>query len=189
MNRIASLAIAAAGVIHLILAPQHFGHAPAHGIFFAVAGLAQILWAVAFLRDPNQRMYYSGLVLAGGLIALWAITRFLPAPFHHHPEAIDLGGIVCKLSELVGLGALLAIAAQGGILGLGKQSLARLALIAIVIAAAFGAVSYTVGRAAEPLFPSLSADDHSDDAGDHDPEHGEGSEHEESGEAGHGHDE
>lgn len=176
MNRLAVFAVAAAGIIHLVIAPQHYAHAPAHGIVFVVAGIAEIAWAIVFLRQPTQQAYYAGLVLTGGLLALWAITRLVPAPFHGHAEAVDLGGIVCKISELVGLAALLLVAAQGGIAGLGRQAFVRLATIAVLLAAAAGALSYGIGLAAEPLFPSLWGEQNS---GDHHDE-GEGHDHSDS---------
>jgi hypothetical protein len=166
MNRIASLSLAFAGIIHLVLAPQHFSHAPAHGIFFAVAGVAQIIWAYAFWRKPTERLYYVGLGLAGGLVVLWVMTRLLPAPFHHHPEAVDFGGIACKISELVSFGALLALAAQGSIVGLRKQTTLRLLGVAVVLSVVAGGVTYVAAKAAEPLFPSLNAAGHEDD-GEH----------------------
>jgi drug/metabolite transporter (DMT)-like permease len=96
LTRIASYTIAFAGVIHIYLAPQHFAHAPAHGIFFAVSGVAELVWAYLFLRRPTEQMYNIGIMLAGGLIILWAITRVLPAPFEHEVGIVDLGGILLR---------------------------------------------------------------------------------------------
>lgn len=181
INRIASLSLAAAGIIHIVLAPEHYSHAPAHGLFFAVAGVAQIIWAYAFWRQPTERLYYIGLILAGGLVVLWTLTRFLPAPFHHHPEAVDIGGIACKISELVSFGALLALAAQGSIVGLRKQTSLRLLGVALVLSLVFGGVTYVAAKAAEPFFPSLGAPSHEDDDHHEDgEEHEEGEEHEHS---------
>lgn len=157
MHRIASFALAAAGLIHIIVAPQHYAHAPAHGIFFALVGVVEIAWAYLYYRQPSKEMYYAGLALAAGLLLLWAVTRFLPAPFHGHAEAIDLGGLVCKISELIGLGALLVMAAQGRILGLAKQSASRLLITTLLIGVAAAGITYTLARAAEPLLPSLGA--------------------------------
>jgi hypothetical protein len=180
MNRFATIAVAAAGILHIAVAPQHYQHAPAHAIFFVVAGIAEIVWALIFLRRPTQQVYYVGLALTGGLILLWALTRVVPAPFHGHAEAIDLGGIACKVSEVAGLAALLMIAAQGGITGLAKQSMARLAAIALMISAAVAGATYVAARAAEPLLPSLSASDHHEET-EHEHEEGE-HEHEHEGE-------
>jgi hypothetical protein len=179
VNRIATFAIGLAGLIHIVIAPQHYAHSPAHGIFFAVAGIAEIAWALAFLRQPTKEMYYAGLALAGGLVLLWAFTRFLPAPFHDDPEAIDLGGIVCKLSELAGLGVLLLMAAQGRILGLAKQSTARLLVTTVLVGVAAAGITYTLARAAEPFMPALAGQVHQEhDPDDHDHEEGEHEEHE-----------
>jgi len=160
MNQIASSAIAFAGLIHIFLAPQHFAHAPAHGSFFAVSGAAEIIWAILFLRKPTERMYYIGIMLAGGLIILWAVTRVLPAPFEHEVGAVDLGGIVCKLSELVGLFTLIALAAQGRIVGLTKRSFGRLFSEAIIVAFFVAFLTYIAGHEFEPLMPFLAGQEH-----------------------------
>jgi hypothetical protein len=181
MHRIASFALAAAGLIHLAVAPQHYAHAPAHGIFFAIVGLAEIAWAYFYFRQPSKELYYAGLALAAGLVLLWALTRLIPAPFHGHAEAMDLGGIVCKISELVGLAALLVMAAQGRVLGLAKQSAARLLVTTLLIGVATASITYTLARAAEPLLPSLGAQSHEEhDHAEHDHEEGEHEEHEHS---------
>ena len=60
------IALALAGAIHLIISPEHYGHAPAHGIFFAISGLAQVFWAVAAWFRMNRAVYYAGLALSGG---------------------------------------------------------------------------------------------------------------------------
>lgn len=156
MNKLASLALAAAGLTHLILVPEHYAHAQAHGLFFLFAGLAEIAWAMAFLRFPTRPVYYAGLALAGGMVVLWVVTRYLPAPFEHEMGVIDLGGIVCKLSELAGIVAMIAIAAQGRIAGLAKQSVARAAGTALLLAFSVAAVTYSVSSLVEPLFPSLA---------------------------------
>ena len=150
----------------VLLAPVHCAHAPAHGIFFALAGVAELLWAAAFWRKPTSRLYYLGLALAGGLLVLWAMTRFLIAPFEHEPATWDLGGLVCKASELVAILALGAMAVQGKIIGLPTVSLARAAGLALSLSLAAGVLSYGVGMAREPVLPSLAGSVEHDHAGD-----------------------
>ena len=70
----------AAGLIHLAIAPLHWGHAPAHGIFFILSGLAQITWGRHLLAQTRTMMQYVGVMMARGLITLYVITRLLPAP-------------------------------------------------------------------------------------------------------------
>jgi hypothetical protein len=70
-----------AGIIHLVLVSAHMEHAPAHGLFFLLVGIAQIIWGILVWRQPSQKLYYVGVVMAGWLIILYAVTRLLPAPF------------------------------------------------------------------------------------------------------------
>jgi hypothetical protein len=88
-----------AGIIHLVIVPQQWGHAPAHGIFMAVSGLLEIGWAVLFYRRPTKAVAEAGIMIAITLIALWIFTRFFSAPFGTGPEEIDLAGVVSKLLE------------------------------------------------------------------------------------------
>ncbi len=149
------MAIALAGVIHLGLAPEHYAHAPAHGIFFVVAGLAEIFWALIFWRRPSAKLYYVGLILAGGLVVLWAVTRFVIPPFEHEPGPVDAEGLITKLSEMIGLVSLVALAAQGQVAGVSRAPIWRLASIALGLALIGGLTTYGIGLAAELLFPGL----------------------------------
>jgi hypothetical protein len=160
MLRLLSIStISLAGLIHLILAPTHFAHAPAHGIFFVAAGVAEILWALAFWRKPSPRLYYAGIALIGGLVFLWLITRFFVSPFEHEPGAWDLGGLACKASELLGILTLGTLAVQGQIAGMPPSTLMRTASIAALLSLVVGGVTYGGGLAVEPLLPSLAAMD------------------------------
>ncbi|MBI1878392.1 MAG: hypothetical protein HYR94_09230 [Chloroflexi bacterium] len=98
------ITIGLAGLTHLFIVPAHYAHAPAHGVFFAVAGLVQCAWAVAFWRRPSLTLYRAGLAVSGGLVVLWLLTLALPAPFGGHDAgSIDASAVVCKVSELLGL--------------------------------------------------------------------------------------
>ena len=159
LNKVAAYSIAFAGLIHLYLAPHHYSHAPAHGIFFVVAGVAELVWAYLFLRmrKPSENMYYIGIMLVGGLIVLWGVTRIIPAPFEHEIGPIDLSGVITKLSEIVGLVALLMLAARGKVTGI-KRSFGRLFSEALIVAffVAFGI--YIAGHEFEPLMPFLAGE-------------------------------
>jgi len=167
MTRVSSFAIAFAGFCHLVLAPLHYAHAPAHGIFFALAGVAEISWATVFLRKRTVAMYYAGLIMAGGLIVLWAITRLLPAPFHGSAEPVDLGGLVCKTSEWIGLVSLVILASEGKIAGIKKQSFVRLLSAALILSAVSGFFGYGLALASERLFPTLAASTHQENEPEH----------------------
>jgi hypothetical protein len=170
------ITIALAGLVHLLIVPAHYAHAPAHGIFFALAGLIQVAWAVAFWRRPSAILYHIGLALSGGLVVLWLLTLALPAPFGGHDAgSIDASALVCKTSELVGLIALVALALQGGqFASLGKLSRPKLVGEAVVVSLIVGAVFFGLGKAAEPLFPQWQHEaEHSHEQTEHAAEHGE----------------
>jgi hypothetical protein len=152
---IPALGMALAGAIHLVLAQGHYTHAPAHDIFFLLAGIAEIAWALFFHRRPSPRLFLLGLAMAGGLVVLWAITRIAPAPFEHEASAVDVGGLACKGSELASILALAFLAVRGEIVGLTRLPPVRIGAIALAAALVSGAALYTVGHAMEPLQPLL----------------------------------
>jgi len=145
-----------AGIIHLVLVPRHIEHAPAHGLFFLVVGLAQMIWGIMAWRQPAFRLYYIGAVMAGWLIFLYGVTRWLPAPFSHGPEAIETIDIVCKLCEGIGMISLLILIFQGLVFHASRFTAWRTisAILLISFLAAF--VTYGVARAAEPILPWLA---------------------------------
>lgn len=178
IHSICVLTIALAGLVHLLVAPAHYDHAPVHGIFFAVAGIIQCAWAVVFWRRPSLALYRLGLAVSGGLVVLWLLTLTLPAPFGGHDMgAIDASAIVCKVSELAGLFALVALVLQGGAMS-GNLSVGRVMGEAVLVSLLVGALFFGAGKAAEPVFPQWqhahaesepSAAPHEHSA---DPEHG-----------------
>lgn len=150
---IAIIAVAIAGMIHLLISPSHLAHAPAHGIFFALSGLAQVVWAMVYWRYPSKIAFYAGFALTGGMIVLWLLSQILGAPFAQAPEPLDVGAMSSKLAELIALTALVALSRAHK-----KAALAWRQLViaeALGIALVFGLFSYGVAQTAEPLFPSL----------------------------------
>jgi hypothetical protein len=169
----ASGAMFLAGVIHLLIVRDHWGHAPAHGIFFVIAGLVQIGWAVAFWRSGSRSLARVGFVLALGLIVLWGITRAVAAPFGHGPEEIETAGLVTKLGEIV-CAVSLAVLLASTLFVPGRRpawaTLVGLSLLAPLLAG----VTYEVALAAQPLLPALAGSGHEE----HEAEEHEAEEHE-----------
>lgn len=153
---IAVVSLLSAGLTHLVLYPQHYSHAPAHGIFFVIAGALEIVWAFAFWRWPSRSLYVPGIALAGNLLVLWALTRVARGPFSHGLEPVDPIGLAVKAFELVGILALTFLV-FGGV----KQrpalrvysSLAWAALLALAMSAGI----FFAGRGVEPLVPNWGA--------------------------------
>ena len=154
-----------AGIIHLVLVSPHMEHAPAHGLFFLLVGIAQIIWGVMVWRQPSLRLYYIGAILAGWLIILYGVTRLLPAPFSHGPEVIETIDIVCKFCEALGMISLLILIFQGLFLHGGRFHAWQAISLILFVSVLAGFVTYGIARAAEPILPWLSgpAEEHHHD--------------------------
>jgi len=150
---LSALATAAAGIIHLWLASIHWFHSPAHGIFFLIVGVAQVLWSNFVYRQPSPRLYIIGAVMSGWLIVLYGITRWLPAPFHHGPEAIGMMDLTCKACEALGMITLAILVFQGLVLSAGRPAARRMIALIVLFSFITGFMTYGLARAAEPVFP------------------------------------
>lgn len=91
-----------AGVVHLVITPYHYAHAPAHGLFFGLLGIVQVVWAGVFWRWPTSALRVGGLTLSGGVVVLWVLTQMVAIPFADQPEPIDWSLIASKALELAG---------------------------------------------------------------------------------------
>ncbi|GBD10893.1 hypothetical protein HRbin23_00543 [bacterium HR23] len=158
MRRFVALCIALAGVVHLALTPQHYAHAPAHGILFAVAGLAQIAWAVAFWRRPTLLLWNLGILGAMALIVLWLLTRFLPAPFGHGPEAVTALGIAVKICEATAVATLVGMLLGKGVVSVPRPG--RHALLWVASGVVGGLLFFGVASAVDGYLPALGAREH-----------------------------
>ena len=146
-----------AGIIHLMLVSAHMEHAPAHGLFFLFVGIAQIIWGVKVWQLPSLKLYYIGAITAGWLIILYAVTRLLPAPFSHGPEAIETIDMVCKFCEALGMLSLLILIFQELLLHAGRLNAWRAISFIVVVSILAGFVTYGIARATEPMLPWLAA--------------------------------
>jgi hypothetical protein len=72
---IAAATTAIAGILHLMLVPNMIGRNPNSGIFFLVAGVAQIFWVIPMLKRWRRTWYYIGIAGTIILIIIWATTR------------------------------------------------------------------------------------------------------------------
>ena len=108
----AAVALGVAGGVHLTLVGQHAREGLAAGVFFAAAGVVELLLAAAVWRVPGSRRAALGAaVVVGGLLVLYGVSRLADVPALGGQEAVDALGLVTKLLELAG--AVLAAAAAG----------------------------------------------------------------------------
>ena len=109
----AAVTLGAAGGIHLALVGQHAQESLASGVFFAAAGTAQVLLAVALWRTPGSRWTaVAAGVMVSGLLGLYAVSRLWNVSAFGGREAVDALGLVTKLLEVAA--AVLAAAAAAG---------------------------------------------------------------------------
>ena len=71
----AAATTALAGILHLILVPDIIGRNLNSGLFFIVAGIAQIFWVIPMLKRWGRIWYYIGIAGTIVLIIMWAMTR------------------------------------------------------------------------------------------------------------------
>ncbi|MGH9934031.1 MAG: hypothetical protein ACRD3Z_02820 [Nitrososphaerales archaeon] len=91
-----------AGIIHLLLVPDHLSDVNVeHARFFVALGVAQISFGILFMLRPTKRFAIIGIVGNMGSIILYWITRIadLPEPFGA-PEGLDAVGIITKIAEM-----------------------------------------------------------------------------------------
>jgi hypothetical protein len=76
----AAATTAIAGILHLILAPNTLGFNLNSGIFFIVAGIAQLFWVLPIIRRWGLPWYCVGIVGTIVLMILFLITRMPDNP-------------------------------------------------------------------------------------------------------------
>ena len=162
MKKVITLAfvgMAVAGVGHIFVAPTHMQHMTVHGAFLLVVGVAQIGWALAWLRWRTRPMLLSGLALSGGVLLLWTMLYVVPAPFAGHlalhARTMDWWVVATKVAEAIGCGALLWLLAQRGQMERGVIRWRRAYLPAGVTVTVVGGGLWLVAVGIEPLWPDV----------------------------------
>jgi hypothetical protein len=89
-----------AGILHLIFASNVIGFNINNGIFFIVAGIAQIFWAVPMIKRWRRIWYYIGIAGTIVLIILWAITRVPGNPITGRGGPINEIGIAIEVFQI-----------------------------------------------------------------------------------------
>jgi MFS family permease len=87
----ASLSLVAA-LIHLWVAPEHFGEWWGYGAFFLVAAVAQLLYALILLRRPVRTVLLAGIAGNLAIVVLYLLTRTVGIPLLG-PEAGEVEGV------------------------------------------------------------------------------------------------
>jgi hypothetical protein len=99
-----------AAVIHFVVIPGHWDEYWGQGLFFIIAAIAQLLWAVWVLVAPSRLLYLAGAVGNAAIVVLWVVTRTagVPAgPGAGEREAVEFADTLATVFEvLLVIGAL-----------------------------------------------------------------------------------
>ena len=100
---------AIAGILHLIVASNVLGFSLNFGIFFIVAGIAQLFWVVPIIRRWGLPWYYVGIGGMIVLIILFVITRMPGNPITGRGAPISSMAIAIEVLEAAFIGLTAAI--------------------------------------------------------------------------------
>ena len=96
----AAATTAIAGILHLIVASNVVGSDINNGIFFIVAGIAQLFWVVPMIRRWGRVWYYIGIAGTIILIIMWAMTRVPGNPITGRGGPISDMGIAIEVFQI-----------------------------------------------------------------------------------------
>jgi len=107
---LAAVLSATVGAVHFGYAPHHMSEDWAHGWFFLLLGAWELAFAVLIVTRPRRWLWWSAIVIGGGSIGVWIVSRTVGLPVG--PEALrtedaTTPDIVCTIIT----GAVMALAA------------------------------------------------------------------------------
>ena len=80
-----------AALVHLVVAPEHFGEWAPAGIFFMIVAAGQLWLAQALWRGLGARLVPAAALVTSGLVALYVVSRTIGLPFHPDVARLGLG--------------------------------------------------------------------------------------------------
>ena len=105
----AATTTAIAGILHLVLSPNILEFNLNSGIFFIVAGIAQLFWVVPIIKKWGRPWYFVGIGGTIILIVLFAITRMPDNPITGRAGPIMPMSLVIEVMQLAFIGLSIAI--------------------------------------------------------------------------------
>ena len=96
----AAATTAIAGILHLIFASNIIGVNINNGIFFIVAGIAQLFWALPMIKRWGRIWYFIGIAGTIILILMWAMTRVPGNPITGRGGPINEIGIAIQIFQI-----------------------------------------------------------------------------------------
>ena len=105
----AAATTAIAGILHLIQASDSLGFNLNFGIFFIVAGIAQLFWVVPMIRRWGMPWYYVGIGGTIVLIILFVITRMPDNPITGRGGPVSPMALAIEVMQAAFIGLTVAI--------------------------------------------------------------------------------
>jgi hypothetical protein len=91
---------AIAGILHLLIVPNVIGFNVNNAIFFLIAGIAQIFWALPMVKRWGKIWYYIGIAGTIILIIMWAVTRMPGNPITGRGGPISEMAIAIEIFQI-----------------------------------------------------------------------------------------
>lgn len=95
---------AAAGAIHLAVAPSHWHQATVYGVFFVLVGATQITWSALLLVRASWELLSLNLMANLGVLLLWLQSRTNGVPLGPAAgvrEPVGVVDLTCAAVELL----------------------------------------------------------------------------------------
>ena len=105
----AAVTTAISGILHLMLGPNSLGFNFNTGIFFIVAGIAQVFWIIPTLRRWGIPWYCIGIVGTMVLIAMYVITRMPDNPITGRGGPVNAMAILLEVLQAAFIGLVAVI--------------------------------------------------------------------------------
>ncbi len=167
-------ALGFSGGVHLWIAPDHFSHAPAHGLFFWAIGFAQCIWAgIALFRHKrlaqSSWLFITGITLSGGVIVVWLLSHNTWTPYSEEIHPVDWSTTLTKILEAFTFIGLLLTGKPQGIPQAVLRILRSKYVIGVLVSGLTGFAMWGIGMLTEPYFPMLwhGQGDHDHSTHDH----------------------
>jgi hypothetical protein len=100
-----------AGLLHLLVAPEHFDEWIGYGLFFVVVALAQLVYAQILVSPRLSRGWLAaGIIGHLFIIALYVVTRTVGIPAGPMAGEVEGLGFIDLLSKAVEVGLIVSLA-------------------------------------------------------------------------------
>lgn len=159
LRNISLVAMAAAGVLHLLAAPEHMTHMTIHGLALLGFGVLQVVWVAVAWRWWTRVTLLVGIALSIGLILLWALLYGTPTSFAGHlaSHVRQFDGILIATKLLEGAAGASLVAAYVRVTDPTGPQRGRIAAPVAVVAVASGMLLWLSAIGVQARLPFLSA--------------------------------